>query len=54
MRVKLVFVSYDLRDFTMKEELKHSSAVFAGRVVEIVDENKNKSIQSSADPIAVL
>lgn len=39
---------------TVKEELRHSSAVFSGRVVEIVDENKNKSIQSSADPIAVL
>ncbi|WP_342568114.1 hypothetical protein MKY09_08970 [Psychrobacillus sp. FSL K6-4046] len=37
----------------MKEELDFSSTVFSGKVVEIIDENKNKSIQSSADPIAV-
>jgi len=39
--------------YPVKEELERSSAVFSGKVVEIVDENKNKLIQSSADPIAV-
>lgn len=38
---------------TIKEELDLSSTVFSGKVVVIIDENKNKSIQSSADPIAV-
>ena len=39
---------------TVKEELTRSSAVFSGKVIEIVDKNKNSSIQSSADPIAVV
>lgn len=38
---------------TVKEELDFSSTVFSGKVVEIIDENKNKSIQSSTDPISV-
>ncbi|MGE7918934.1 hypothetical protein ACQKM9_08285 [Viridibacillus sp. NPDC093762] len=37
-----------------KEALKSSSAVFSGKVIEIVDINKNNEIQSSADPIAIL
>lgn len=37
----------------VKEELERSSAVFSGKVIEIVDKNKNKRIQSSADPIEV-
>ncbi|MEK5481700.1 MULTISPECIES: hypothetical protein [unclassified Viridibacillus] len=37
-----------------KEALKSSSAVFSGKVIEIVDRNKNNEIQSSADPIAIL
>lgn len=39
---------------TVQEELTRSSAVFSGKVIEIVDKNKNNSIQSSADPIAVV
>ena len=39
--------------YPVKEELERSSAVFSGKVVEIVDKNKSKAIQSSADPIAV-
>ncbi|MFB5284479.1 hypothetical protein [Peribacillus sp. Hz7] len=39
---------------SVKEELERNSAVFSGKVVEIVDENKNKSMQSSADSIAIL
>lgn len=39
---------------SVKEALEDSSAVFSGKVVESVDANKNKSIQSSADPIKVL
>lgn len=35
------------------EELERSSAVFSGKVIEMVDKNKNKLIRSSADPIAV-
>ena len=38
---------------TVKEELELSSTVFSGKVIKIVDENTNKSIQSSADPISV-
>ncbi|MER2262759.1 MAG: hypothetical protein ABS934_12175 [Psychrobacillus sp.] len=41
------------RPNTVKEELDFSSTVFSGTVVEIIDENKNQSIYSSADPIAV-
>lgn len=37
-----------------KEEMERSSAVFAGKVIEITDENKNKQVMSSADPLAVL
>ncbi|MEG0258398.1 MAG: hypothetical protein RR595_03345 [Lysinibacillus sp.] len=36
------------------EAFERSSAVFSGEVVEIVDKNKNKSQQSSADSIAVI
>jgi hypothetical protein len=39
---------------SVKEAFEGSSAVFSGKVVEIVDANKNKSIQSSADSIKVL
>lgn len=39
--------------YPVKDELNRSSAVFSGKVVKMVDENKNKLIQSSADPIAV-
>ncbi len=38
----------------VQEELERSSAVFSGEVIEIVDKNKNNSMQSSADAIAVL
>ncbi len=37
----------------VKEELERSSAVFSGKVIEMVDKNRNKLIQSSADLIAV-
>jgi hypothetical protein len=37
----------------VERELKESDAVFSGKVVNIVDENKSKLIKSSADPIAV-
>lgn len=37
-----------------KEALEGSSAVFSGKVIDIVDRNKNNEIQSSADPIAIL
>ncbi|MEK4759656.1 hypothetical protein MHH85_05280 [Viridibacillus sp. FSL E2-0187] len=37
-----------------KEALKGSSAAFSGKVINIVDRNKNNEIQSSADPIAIL
>ncbi|MFN7250345.1 MAG: hypothetical protein ACK4M9_06065 [Anaerobacillus sp.] len=36
------------------EELKDSSAVFSGRVIGIVDENKGKELLSGDDPIRVL
>lgn len=39
---------------TAQAELDRSAAVFSGKVVDMVDVNKNNSIQSSADPIAVL
>lgn len=39
---------------TVQVELGRSAAVFSGKVVDLVDVNKNNSIQSSADPIAVL
>ncbi|KOS69719.1 hypothetical protein AEA09_03910 [Lysinibacillus contaminans] len=39
---------------TVEEELEQSSVVFSGKVVEIVDENKNKFKQSSADRLAVI
>lgn len=39
---------------SVKEELGRSSAVFSGKVIEIVDENENNLVQSSADPIAVV
>lgn len=39
--------------YPVKEELERSSAVFSGKVVGIIDKNKSKFIQSSADPIAV-
>ncbi len=35
------------------EELNNSSAVFSGKVVEIVDANKNAIIQSSADLLEI-
>ncbi|AIF45248.1 hypothetical protein X953_05965 [Virgibacillus sp. SK37] len=37
-----------------KEEFKHSSAVFTGKVIERIDKNENNLIQSSADQIAVV
>jgi hypothetical protein len=39
---------------TVKEEWTRSSAVFSGKVIDIVDKKKNSLIQSSADLIAVL
>lgn len=39
---------------TVKEELTRSSAVFSGKVIDIVDKKKNSLVQSSADLIAVL
>lgn len=42
------------RPDNVNEQLDRSTAVFSGEVIEIVDKNKNNSIQSSADPIAVL
>lgn len=39
---------------TVKEEWTQSSAVFSGKVIEIVDKKKNRLIQSSADLMAVL
>ncbi|EGQ27937.1 hypothetical protein HMPREF9372_0045 [Sporosarcina newyorkensis 2681] len=39
---------------TVKEEMTQSSAVFSGKVIEIADKNQNNSMQSSADPIAVV
>ncbi|WP_081591177.1 MULTISPECIES: hypothetical protein [Bacillus] len=35
------------------QELQQSSAVFSGKVVDIVDKKSNKDIQSSADLIAI-
>ncbi|WP_233880569.1 hypothetical protein [Virgibacillus halodenitrificans] len=37
-----------------KEELKHSSAVFSGKVIKQIDENENNLIQSSADQIVTV
>lgn len=37
----------------VQDELERSSVVFSGTVIDMLDVNKNKSIQSSADPIAV-
>lgn len=39
---------------TPEEELEESTAVFSGKVVEMIDKDKNNLIQSSADPIAVV
>ncbi|UOQ92206.1 hypothetical protein MUO14_17185 [Halobacillus shinanisalinarum] len=39
---------------TPEEELEESMAVFSGKVVKIMDKNKNNLIQSSTDPIAVV
>ncbi|WP_042349736.1 hypothetical protein [Bacillus massiliigorillae] len=39
---------------SVQEELERNTAVFSGKVVEIVDKNKNKIIKSTADPIAVV
>lgn len=36
---------------TPTEEMARSGAVFTGKVIEIVDRNKNGFIQSSADPV---
>lgn len=36
------------------DELDNSSVVFSGKVIEIVDVNKSRVSQSSADPMAVL
>ncbi|MCJ8007425.1 hypothetical protein ACFFF5_14495 [Lederbergia wuyishanensis] len=38
---------------TVQEGVEGSSAVFSGKVVEIVDPNQNKKIQSSADLVEV-
>ncbi|WP_286185124.1 hypothetical protein [Bacillus sp. SD075] len=37
-----------------EEELEESTTVFSGKVMEIMDKNKNNLFQSSADPISVL
>lgn len=39
---------------SVQEELTKNSAVFSGKVIDILDVNKNNKIQSSADPIAFL
>ena len=38
----------------VNEELNHSSAVFSGKVIDIIDMNKNNSTQSSIDPIGIV
>ena len=40
--------------YPVQQELENSSEVFSGKVIEIVDQNKNVFSQSSADLVAVL
>ncbi|MEH7379617.1 hypothetical protein V7138_03915 [Bacillus sp. JJ1533] len=39
---------------SVKDELNRKTAVFSGKVIDLVDENKFSYTQSSADPIQVL
>ncbi|MEH7226750.1 hypothetical protein V7112_23375 [Bacillus sp. JJ1566] len=39
---------------SVKDELNRKTAVFSGKVIDLVDENKFSYIQSSGDPIEVL